>query len=74
MNKRGEKFGSGKQQTLCWDCRNALGQCSWSQHPNPQPVDGWEEIPTQVKISGKYGHTMQSYCVIRCPLFVPDKK
>ena len=61
-------------QTLCWQCKNALGKCSWAEidytkQNRPikfEPVEGWEAIET---IKGRY----TSYCVIKCPKFDPDE-
>ncbi len=50
--------------TLCWDCKNATGGCSWSK--KLVPVAGWEVIPATVYNSNK---TVHSYNVRHCPLF-----
>lgn len=57
-------------QTLCWDCRNAVNGCNWSMEG--KPVDGWTAEATTLKT--KSGQTANSYCVIKCPEFVPDRK
>lgn len=49
--------------TLCWDCRNACGGCSWSQYF--VPVKGWKAVPTYNKVSN-------SYIVTECPEFIRD--
>ena len=51
--------------TLCWECANALGNCSWSQ--SFTPVEGWtaKEIVRERKDDIKH-----SYCVVACPEFV----
>jgi len=45
------------KSTLCWDCGNACGGCSWSQEL--KPVKGWN-----AKKSG------DSFTVKQCPKFV----
>jgi len=49
--------------TICWDCANAVGKCSWSE--KFKPVKGW----TVVK-STKDGQT--TYVVLDCPQFIRD--
>lgn len=52
--------------SLCWDCKNATGGCSWSNQL--KPVDSWEakEInPTNTK-------PYSTYIVYNCPLFIRD--
>lgn len=48
--------------TLCWQCGNICGGCSWSERF--EPVEGWVAIPTKV---GHYG--LQSFVVLKCPAF-----
>ena len=49
--------------TLCWECANATGNCSWSE--DLIPVEGWvAEYSTKTK--------EDSYRVIACPEFVRD--
>lgn len=52
-----------RPDSLCWDCKNAVGGCEWSQ--NFTPVDGWEAIPRTICDE-------DSFCVIKCPKFVED--
>lgn len=33
-----------KSDTICWECANACGNCSWSR--NLTPVEGWEVTET----------------------------
>lgn len=40
----GRKAPEKKKDTLCWECQNATGGCSWSK--NLTPVKGWETIET----------------------------
>lgn len=52
--------------TICWDCKNACGDCSWSRFL--MPVVGWEAIETEVDEN-------KSYRVVNCPSFeLEDKK
>lgn len=56
------------RKTLCWDCKNACGRCSWSREF--KPVDGWEAVPSKV-----YQHEncyADSYIVQKCPMFEKD--
>jgi len=53
------------EKTICWDCRNATGKCSWSK--DFTPVAGWVAEPTVIR--SNYGTGIQSYIVKRCPLF-----
>lgn len=46
--------------SLCWDCQNACGGCSWSRCF--EPVAGWEAKPSE-----------DSFFVINCPQFIPDE-
>ena len=53
------------KDTLCWDCENATGGCSWSKRFIP--VEGWDAIPTRVNMT--VGKKVDSYTVVSCPLF-----
>lgn len=55
-----------KNETICWDCDNACGKCSWSDGTFT-PVKGWEATPTIINNSD--GKLTESYCVHKCPLF-----
>lgn len=58
--------------TLCWDCANALGGCSWAS-PEHVPVRGW--IAARYDMRTMYGgmeHLYESYIVIQCPEFDRD--
>lgn len=46
---------------LCWDCKNALGKCSWSQRF--EPIEGW---------TAEYDSKKDSYHVTDCLLFERD--
>lgn len=49
--------------TICWDCANATGGCSWSK--SLVPVEGWKAIKTKKQ-------TVESYAVYDCPEFKRD--
>ena len=59
-------------QTLCWKCKNAVpgpeAGCPWSERF--EPVEGWEAEFTQVRSQRNRARIeVESYCVIKCPLF-----
>lgn len=65
--------------TLCWSCRNACGGCNWSRYKVQEPVPGWEAVPTelsgQVCVKGKIHRVpLDSFLVLACPQYIPDKK
>lgn len=51
------------KSTLCWDCRNACGDCKWSKYLIP--VKGWKATPI-------YNKRQTSYVVMECPEFIRD--
>lgn len=55
------------EHTLCWDCANCVGGCSWSS--KGQPVEGWRARPTKIRFSGE---TTDSFIVYHCPKFERD--
>lgn len=67
-----------KPSSLCLDCKNALGNCSWSEvDPETgkirfQPVEGWtaEQVPYR-RQDGTYE---TNYLVVSCPLFEIDAR
>lgn len=63
--KNGKRSG-----TLCWDCGNAYGGCSWSI--NFTPVKGWDAQYVQRVYKGRDVYVMDSYEVRSCPEFVLD--
>ena len=65
MSKR-----SNAKDTLCWECEKATGGCSWSD--KLIPVEGWEAIPTEVKMT--VYSTVNSYKIVNCPLFSSDER
>ena len=56
--------------TLCWDCANYCGGCSWSDHWMHKPVEGWTAIRNDIRT--KAGDVVESYIVMGCPEFVRD--
>ena len=55
--------------SLCWDCKKALWQCSWSA--KFVPVDGWTAIRRDLRVAE--GTKTESYFVLDCPEFVHDE-
>jgi predicted nucleic acid-binding Zn ribbon protein len=55
-----KKSPKHRRLSLCWDCQNACGGCSWSR--SFEPVEGWEAKPSE-----------DSFFVINCPQFIPDE-
>lgn len=72
--------------TLCWSCARACGGCSWTERDPVthairfEPVKGWEAEKTTINGSKSehgekcYRYTTDSYRVVRCPLYVPDRR
>ncbi len=54
-----------EHDTLCWNCKNNAGHCSWSK--NFTPINGWKAIPTKVR--SENGKKLDSYDVYECPEF-----
>ena len=59
-------------QTICWDCANATGGCSWVDHFIP--VDGWQAVPKKMKLHNKLDGRSEtgSFIVSECPEFIRD--
>jgi len=58
-------------QTLCWDCANATGNCRWSE--KLKPVKGWTAEKTLKHSSYGSGQVLiESFIVRECPEFVRD--
>ncbi len=55
------------KDTLCWRCEKATGgsDCPWAN--KLKPVEGWEAIPTILKMV--VSKKSDSYKVLNCPLF-----
>lgn len=49
------------EESICWNCVNACGKCSWSSEL--KPVDKWKATKTK-----------WSYMVKKCPMFEEDKR
>lgn len=62
-NKKNET----RKESLCWECKNACGGCSWSS--SFVQVKNWKAKPTKVKCTGGY---VDSFHVIKCPEFDRD--
>lgn len=56
-----------EESTLCWNCANAVGGCSWSQ--SFEPVEGWDAVPCIIRGNGI---EVPSFRVLSCPLFERD--
>ena len=52
--------------TLCWNCKKAIGECSWSK--SFKPVKGWNAIRYEKEGSTPY----VTYTVLDCPEFERD--
>ena len=59
------KTKSQRKATLCWDCKNACGGCSWSR--SFVPVKGWDAKETSLKSAEG---DIKSYFVTMCPEFI----
>lgn len=62
--------------SICWHCANAYGGCEWTGRDEFgklkfEPVPGWEAVETSVSVGG--GYRTDSYKVISCPKYVPEK-
>ena len=64
------QFSCYHAQTLCWNCANATGGCSWSEYGTFQPVEGWTAERRDIR--NKFGEDIESYIVIDCPEFIRD--
>ena len=64
------KKGEFNVANICFDCRKALGGCSWSR--DFIPVPGWTAEPAVLKCGGS--ESTQTYRITACPLFDPDGK
>lgn len=72
--------------TLCWSCARACSGCSWTERDPVthairfEPVKGWEAEKTTINGSKSehgekcYRYTTDSYRVVRCLLYVPDRR
>ena len=62
-----------EEETLCFKCANACGNCSWSDS-SFQPIPGWVALQTKVACRDGKLRYMDSYHVMACPMFQADKK
>ena len=65
QEKSQRKTKSQRKATLCWDCKNACGGCSWSR--SFVPVKGWDAKETSLKSAEG---DIKSYFVTMCPEFI----
>ena len=54
-----------KNESPCWTCQNACGNCSWSK--NFKPVEGWDALPIIIKDSEG---DIRSYKIKICPKYI----
>ena len=72
------EYSSGIISTsLCWECANAYGGCSWTGIDETgkvmfQPVEGWDAVETTISLGGR--RMDKSYKVISCPEFLREQK
>lgn len=59
------KAKQDEESQLCWLCKNATGNCSWSK--SLKPVDGWGATPVVTK--DKEG-SIRTYDIKSCPKFI----
>ena len=59
-------------ETLCWTCKNACGNCSWSR--SLTPVEGWEAKKIKGKGNFYTGEILDSFIVKNCPEYISDVK
>ena len=76
-NKSKTKDYINKKQTICWSCKKALGDCSWSKCDKDtgeilfKPVDGWVAEKTILLMYRRGGKPRYetSYIVESCPQY-----
>ena len=56
-----------RDQSLCWNCKNCFGGCSWSK--SFEPVEGWRAERTTIEY---FNTKTPSFLVRDCPLFAVD--
>ena len=75
VKKKGENKNKGLT-SICFDCKKACGDCSWSAYDPVagklkwEPVEGWVAEPVLYPPSAPY--QKPSWRVIECPEFEPD--
>lgn len=68
FNKR-QRIAVSSKDTICWVCKNATGNCSWSR--SLKPVEGWKAKKTKIlirRVIGKVEYE-DSYIVKTCPQY-----
>ncbi len=77
MGKKGWTVGSNN---ICFDCKKACGQCSWSA-ADPltgellfEPVPGWTAEKIEQNSNYRYKYPNTTYHITACPLFEQDDK
>ena len=65
-----KKKKGGTNETLCWSCKNACGDCSWSK--NFTPVEGWKAKKTKLRLTRGPSEPQNdfSYIIYGCPEYV----
>ena len=67
---------------ICFDCQKACGGCSWTEidpntgKPRFAPVEGWTADRVLINLGNEGGvrRLSETYHIMRCPEFVPDKQ
>ena len=60
---------------ICWNCKKAYGQCSWSK--SFKPVEGWEATPTKILSRDNVKKIVietDSFEITSCPLFEDETR
>ena len=70
LTKKSKREKCIKKETLCWQCAQECGGCSWSSLAH-KPVDGWAAERRDIYIRNK-PDPLESYIVESCPEYVPD--
>lgn len=66
------------KSTLCWKCKWATGlenKCPWAS--KGQAVKGWKAKRRDMVVANNGAceeYVIESYIVIKCPLFEPDRR
>lgn len=66
-------------ESLCLDCKNALGGCTWSVWdwengvPLFRPVEGWDAVTVRRAYSTRRRKST-TYHVLRCPQYIQDQE
>ena len=57
--------------SICMECINGGGLCSWSSRC--EPVPGWTAEPKKLRANGRK-HMEDSYTVTACPSYGPRRR